>query len=857
MKARRSADFQSAVSPTSSRQGADLAKSLVRFRRSAGWKPATRQTGSLRYSALVVCAFSLLIASVSALGQPILQTAAQVRSLSPEQASLHLPVRLRGVVTFYDESLFSRFVQDGTAGIYLREATNMPPLVAGQSVEVEGVTSPGEYAPVIVPSRVEVLGPGMMPDARPVSFEQLASGREDSQFVEVQGIVRASTVEAGHRLVVIATGGGRLNAYAQELPSAPAGELVDSTVRVRGVCSTEFNRQRQLFAIRLMVPRREDFILEAAAPAQPFDTPARTIASLLQFTPHGTYGHRVKISGTVIYHQLGSRLFIQDDEHGLLVESKQTTPLQPGDRVEVLGFPAKGEYTPILQDAIYQQRQAGAPPAAAPIDVDEALKGTHDFQLIRIQATLLDRARQSREQFLVLEAGDYVFHAYQKPGEGEPTLAGLENGSTVEVTGVCVVEPGSEWQAGEAWRAKSFRLMLRSPADIVVLHAPPWWTLKKLLWAVGLLGVVVLGAFVWVGVLRRRVQEQTGIIRQKLQAEAALKERYVDLFENANDMVYTHDLGGRMTSINRAGERLLRRQRQQILSCNLVELVSPEQKSAAQQWLEQVGQGLAPATVEWDFATLTGPPAAVEISARLIEQAGRRVEVEAIAREITDRKRLERELLEISNREQRRIGHDLHDGVCQQLVGIAYLTETLADRLQEKGTPEAGEAERIGRLLNTAIAQTRGVARGLFPARLEDSGLVAALEELAGTATELFQMNCRFSSDHPPETIDHVIALHLFYIAQEALANAAKHGKARHAAISLGPSRERFALTIRDDGVGFTAPANGHPGMGLRIMDYRSRVIGASLEIKSQPGAGTEVTCLFSPTFSETTRSPI
>ena len=123
----------------------------------------------------------------------------------------------------------------------------------------------------------------------------------------------------------------------------------------------------------------------------------------------------------------------------------------------------------------------------------------------------------------MLEAGDFVFHAYQQPGEGEETAAQLENGSIVAVTGVCVIEPGAEWQAGEAWRAKSFRLMLRSPADVVVLRAPPWWTLQKLLWTVGLLGVIVLGEFAWVGVLRRRVQQQTRIIRQKLQAEATLK----------------------------------------------------------------------------------------------------------------------------------------------------------------------------------------------------------------------------------------------------------------------------------------------------------------------------------------------
>jgi PAS domain S-box-containing protein len=321
----------------------------------------------------------------------------------------------------------------------------------------------------------------------------------------------------------------------------------------------------------------------------------------------------------------------------------------------------------------------------------------------------------------------------------------------------------------------------------------------------------------------------------------------VDLFENANDVVYTHDLAGRLTSINQAGERLLQASRQQILSKNIVDLVIPEQRAAAQNWLQQVLQGIASHTVEWDFPTPSGQPRKVEISARLIEQHGCPLEVEGIARDITERKRLECELLEISNREQRRIGHDLHDGVCQQLVGIAYLNETLSDRLNERGASESAEAQRIGHLLNTAINQTRGVARGLFPVRLEESGLVSALEELAAHTSELFNVQCRFCSEHAPESLDSTVALHLFYIAQEAVANAVKHGKARKVCIGLEPVNDGWELSVIDNGLGFVPVTNGQPGMGLRIMHYRARVIGATLDVKTQPGAGTQLTCVLQP----------
>jgi PAS domain S-box-containing protein len=535
------------------------------------------------------------------------------------------------------------------------------------------------------------------------------------------------------------------------------------------------------------------------------------------------------------------------------VFTKQDDPLQVGDRVEVLGFPAQSEYTPVLQDAIYGKLSAGKAPAPASVSHDEALQGTFDCRLVRLSAKLLDRARHSREQFLVLEAEDFIFQAYLPPKAGEDAFAGLENGSRVAVTGVCLIEPG-EWMAGKDWRAKSFRLLLRSPQDVVVLQLPTWWTLKKVLWIAGALGLVALAAFSWVVVLRRRVHQQTGIIRQQLQVEAALKERYVDLFENANEMVFTHDLDGKITSINKTGERLLQRNRETIISKNLIGLMPDDQHTAARQWLEQVVNGVDVPAAEWDFNNATGQRVRLEISSRLIEQAGRKVEVEGIARDITERRRLERELLEISNREQRRIGHDLHDGVCQQLAAITYLLDILGDQLQEKSAPEFAEAERIGILINEANAQARNVARGLFPVRLEEHGLVLALEELAASASSRYRITCRFVCEATPVKVDSEVELHLYYIVQEALLNAVNHGKASSVIVTLTAEGERLKLTVQDNGTGFQQSDQGRSGMGIRIMRYRAKVIGATLDLQSQNNHGTQITCAFSPSSRESLR---
>ncbi|MEI9961194.1 MAG: hypothetical protein WDM76_08750 [Limisphaerales bacterium] len=409
--------------------------------------------------------------------------------MTQEQAALHYPFHLRGVVTFFDQNRFFSFVQDETAGIYfsLDNLPDNPPLAPGQLVELEGNVDPGEYAPIVMPRQIQILGTATFPTAKPLTFEQLVSGQEDSQFAEIHGIVRAVHFDNENRsfLVEIATGGGRLTAYSSKLPVAHSGDLVDSAVTVRGVCVTRFNRQRQLFDIRLLVPKATNLVVTAAAPSDPFAIPTQPIEKLLQFTPQGPYGHRVKVIGTVIYRQNDDTLYIEDATEGLFIETKQPGALQVGDQVEVLGFPAKGEYTPMLQDAVFRKINSVPPPEPEQINADGALKGTHDCRLVRIEATVLDRARHSREQFLVLQAANgFIFHAYLEKKNSETDFASLQNGSKVAITGVCLIETGNEWQAGEAWRAKSFRVLMRSADDILVLKRPPWWNLQKLLWAV-------------------------------------------------------------------------------------------------------------------------------------------------------------------------------------------------------------------------------------------------------------------------------------------------------------------------------------------------------------------------------------
>lgn len=216
-------------------------------------------------------------------------------------------------------------------------------------------------------------------------------------------------------------------------------------------------------------------------------------------------------------------------------------------------------------------------------------------------------------------------------------------------------------------------------------------------------------------------------------------------------------------------------------------------------------------------------------------------------RDITERKRLEREILEISDRERRRIGQELHDGLCQQLAGIELISEALARDLKKQGHPAAAQVDRITEHLRDAIAEARRLARGLSPVSLEAEGLTVALSELVAAVSRLFNIECRFQSGEPVRVRDNAVANHVYRIAQEAVHNAVRHGRARSVVVSLHRQGEQARLTVADNGSGFDRQQADGKGMGLQIMRYRAGMIGAALEVQSAPGRGTTVTCIFTP----------
>ena len=246
--------------------------------------------------------------------------------------------------------------------------------------------------------------------------------------------------------------------------------------------------------------------------------------------------------------------------------------------------------------------------------------------------------------------------------------------------------------------------------------------------------------------------------------------------------------------------------------------------------------------IEYRIVRPDGEVRHLQSASQLVVHGGGARRIVGTMLDITERRRLEQEIINISEQEQRRIGQDLHDGICQQLAGIELMSQVLAQALAPKTKKHSAQAGQIAAHVRETIAQTRMLAHGLCPVVLESEGLMSALQELAHSTTQIFGVNCTFHCEHSVPVHNPSTATHLYRIAQEAVANALKHGQATQIEIGLAAQPNRVFLAVKDNGCGIpTLPPR--TGAGLRIMQYRAGMIGGSVVIQRGEPDGTTVAC--------------
>jgi PAS domain S-box-containing protein len=466
---------------------------------------------------------------------PVLTTIDQVRRLNHEQANRHYPLHLRVTVTYdrSDEGAF--FVQDRTGGIYVNDFRQA--FAPGEMLEISGFTEAPDFAPQVADNaHFRVLGHAPLPKPAPTTMEAMLSTREDSQWVELDGIVREATRDGeGNLTLRLGAPGGEAPVHILGSRGVDPEKLVDARIRVDGVCITFFNQRNELTGIGLDVPSPAQLVVEEPPLSDPFSVPLRPISSLLAFASQGAPEHRVKVEGTVTLVR-PLCVFVQDRTQGLYLPGAPPTHLVPGERIQAVGFAGVGDDTPVLTHALFRKIGSAPLPPPESISAAQAMSGAFDTVRVSLDGILRDARISGGDGMLVVEDGGTVFDARLVSDLARNAFASIPPGSRLRLTGVCSV------QVDRDRNPQGFDLLLSSPPEISIESMPSWWTLRHSLEVLALLSLGIIAILAWVVVLKRRVRQQTTTLRRQLEIDAALEKRFEYVVKASNDIVWDWDL---------------------------------------------------------------------------------------------------------------------------------------------------------------------------------------------------------------------------------------------------------------------------------------------------------------------------
>jgi signal transduction histidine kinase/CheY-like chemotaxis protein/HPt (histidine-containing phosphotransfer) domain-containing protein len=457
---------------------------------------------------------------------PVLRTVRAAHSLSQDEAVRGYPVHLdRAQITFYDSAIQAMFLMDGTDSIFA-DVRGMPVLNLrpGDFVAVDAVSGSGNVEPVLMKGNFRVVGHAPLPPAPLLSFDAISTDHYDSRWIAVEGVVRAirrargTTSYAGHAasssanlILTLAMGQDFIDVITLNAEDRDTQRLIDAHVRLRADCGTRFNQRKQIIGVHLYMPDISYVQVLEPGIADPFALPVAGAASVMRVGK----GHRVHIQG-VVTSTWGPRQFsLMDAKHGIFVYTDTTAPVSVGDVLDVVGFPSVGQYTSVINDAVWRKTGTALPPPAVQVTAAVGLAGEHDAEPIQIDAQLLYKSQSPTEQDLVLSDAGTTFVAALPGNAGLP--ADLQPGSLVRVTGICQIE------VTPTKTPLALKVLMNSPADVVVLRRPSWWNLDHALKIAAAWLTIALVVVVWNGVLRRRVRAQTRFIRRQLEEARRLR----------------------------------------------------------------------------------------------------------------------------------------------------------------------------------------------------------------------------------------------------------------------------------------------------------------------------------------------
>jgi PAS domain S-box-containing protein len=590
-------------------------------------------------------AFSRLVRALFFFAAPALlkgaplTNVAQVLALSPAVANQSLEVRCEGMVTFHWPSARLLFVQDATGGIFVDTDEAAEDARPGEWVEARGVTGAGRYSRVVTLGKIKRVPAREPVRPRTATLAELAAGGDDAQLVAAEGVARAAEWRpSGELVLTLADSNVTCRVLFHGLASnAVPRDLVDSRVRVTGVCLVDLGPENKVQGAILWGRSLDDIGFVAAAPSEG-SIPISRVADLLARGAWATPVNRIRVRGSITYRR-EALAYLQDESGAIPLETSR--PLAKGNNVDVVGFLEWVDSVPLIRDArlVASIRPAGggAGKELSPVEITAPVlvSGRMNFSLVKVTATVVQYTAQPDAEQLTCQDGDTVFVAELK-GRPPSELAKLARDTEVELTGLVIARkvPGET--------VPMYKLELESAADARIIRAPPWWTVGRAFATLAIvLGALAL-AGAWISSLRLRVARQTALIRAQFDKEVVLDAQFGELVSNANDFVYTHDLEGNFTSVNEACQRLLGYRPDEMVRMNFEHILQPESLKVAMEMLGRMRADGGRTTYELQAVAKLGRRVDLEVSSWMVYREGKPFAVQGIARDISARRRAEK-----------------------------------------------------------------------------------------------------------------------------------------------------------------------------------------------------------------------
>jgi PAS domain S-box-containing protein len=653
----------------------------------------------------------------------------------------------------------------------------------------------------------------------------------------------------------------------------PADRLVDAEVRIRGVRVVRRSAQGNVVGARVLAPRVTAADVEKPPSAKPFELPLLDVTEIRKRALQHDAPHRVRTRGTVVL-QTSSPfpdrriVHIQEGNGAIPVEVSSSVQLKPGTVVEISGFPRTVFGTPVLSSAEVREVSRGTLPQAEKTTLAEIMGGKDAGQLVRFQGTFTARGRGPGYQTLALESGGTPVTVYLYDWPPHDPLPSYREGSTLEVTGVTVV-------FHDGFGAPTTVLvMVSGPESLRVIAVPSWWTPGRAVTALAVAAGICLMAFLWIGVLNARVRHQTRELTTQFERTAALQRRWTDLVANASDLILTWGLDGRLTSLNNTGQCMLGLPENSALQCTLKDIVAPESADVAAALMHRAHDA-ANDRIELEVIGSNGQRIALELNVQPMFEQHEHVGFQAIARDVTQHKRVERALrdardaAEDANRAKSEflanMSHEIRtpmNGVIgmTQLALMTELTPTQRDYLETVSR----SAESLLGILNSILDFSKIESR-----KLEMESAPFELRALANDTLKPLVLAAEAKGlelifDIAPDVPDAIVGdpLRLRQVITNLVGNAIKFTERGHILLEIREDGRSGADTIlhfsvSDTGVGIppekqplifepfsqadgsTTRRYGGTGLGLAISSSLVTLMGGRMWLDSETGEGS------------------